>query len=61
MATTNMAGAPERTGLWQVIRAVSRPTRLAAAVGVLAVASGVVTYAIVTGLVPYHPTSVAIA
>ncbi|HEX4160740.1 MAG TPA: PAS domain-containing sensor histidine kinase [Rhizomicrobium sp.] len=60
MATTNMAGAPERTGLWQVIRAASRPTRLAAAVGLLAVASGVATYATVTGLVPYHPTSAAL-
>jgi two-component system nitrogen regulation sensor histidine kinase NtrY len=60
MATSNLAGAPEHTGLWQVIRAASRPSRLAAAVGVLAVASGVVTYATVTGLVPYHPTSIAL-
>jgi two-component system nitrogen regulation sensor histidine kinase NtrY len=60
MATTNLADAPERTGLWQVIRAASRPSRLAGGVGVLAVASGIVTYATVTGLVPYHPTSVAL-
>ncbi|HTT82779.1 MAG TPA: PAS domain-containing sensor histidine kinase [Rhizomicrobium sp.] len=60
MATTNLAEAPERTGLWQVIRAASRPSRLAGAVGLLAVASGIVTYATVRGLVPYHPTSVGL-
>jgi two-component system, NtrC family, nitrogen regulation sensor histidine kinase NtrY len=60
MATSNVAGAPERTGLWQVIRAASRPSRLAGAVGLLAVASGIVTYATATGLVPYHPTSAAL-
>ena len=57
MATTNMAELPERAGLWQVIRAASRPSRLAGGVGLLAVASGVATYATVTGLVPYRPTS----
>ncbi|MGH6890491.1 MAG: ATP-binding protein [Rhizomicrobium sp.] len=60
MATTNAVGAPVRSGLWQVIRAASRPSRLAAAVGLLAVVSGVVSYATVTGLVPYHPTSAAL-
>lgn len=60
MATTNVVGPPVRTGLWQVIRAASRPSRLAAGVGLLAVASGIATYATVTGLVPYHPTSIAL-
>ena len=57
MTTSDAIGPPERTGLWQVIRAVSRPSRLAAGVGLLAVVSGVATYATVRGLVPYHPTS----
>src|ERR1700691_1259475 len=57
MATSNAIGPPGRSGLWQVIRAVSRPSRLAAGVGLLAVVSGVGTYAMVRGLVPYHPTS----
>jgi len=60
MATTNVVGPPERADLWQVIRAVSRPSRLAAGVGLLAVVTGVSTYATVTGLVPYHPTSTAL-
>src|SRR5580700_88494 len=57
MTTSDAIGPPGRTGLWQVIRAVSRPSRLAAGVGLLAVVSGVGTYAMVRGLVPYHPTS----
>ncbi|HEY2446829.1 MAG TPA: PAS domain-containing sensor histidine kinase [Rhizomicrobium sp.] len=56
MATSNMIGS-ERAGLWQAILAVSRPSRLAAGVGLLAVISGIATYATVRGLVPYHPTS----
>ncbi|HEY3778715.1 MAG TPA: PAS domain-containing sensor histidine kinase [Rhizomicrobium sp.] len=60
MATTNAVGPPVRTGLWQVIRAASRPSRLAGGVGLLAVTSGIITYATVTGLVPYHPTSAAL-
>jgi len=57
MATSELVGTPARTGLWQVVRAASSPSRLAAGVGLLAVVSGVATYATVTGLVPYHPTS----
>ena len=57
MATSDVAGTPARAGLWQVIRTASSPSRLAAGVGLLAVVSGVATYATVTGLVPYHPTS----
>ncbi len=40
-----------RTGL----RAVSRPSQLAFGVAILAVISGCVTYALLTGLVPYTP------
>ncbi|HTO39913.1 MAG TPA: PAS domain-containing sensor histidine kinase [Rhizomicrobium sp.] len=43
-------------GLRAILLAMSRPSRLALAVGVLAVLSGIATYAIVTGLVPYNPT-----
>src|SRR5690349_5436116 len=57
MATSDLVGSPARTGLWETVRAASSPSRLAAGVGLLAVVSGVATYATVTGLVPYHPTS----
>ncbi|HEY1615689.1 MAG TPA: PAS domain-containing sensor histidine kinase [Rhizomicrobium sp.] len=57
MAMTEVAAPHARTGLWQLMRAVSRPSRLAAGVGLLAAVSGVLTYATVTGLVPYRPTS----
>jgi len=57
MATSDVVHAPARAGLWQVIRSASSPSRLAGGVGLLAVVSGVATYATVTGLVPYHPTS----
>ena len=60
MATRIWPVMPEQTGLWQVIWAASRPSRLARGVELLAVASGVATYATVTGLVPYHPTSAAL-
>src|SRR5512146_640769 len=56
MATVNALQAPRRTELRAVVLAMSRPSRLALAVGVLAVLSGIATYAIVTGLVPYNPT-----
>jgi two-component system nitrogen regulation sensor histidine kinase NtrY len=60
MATSEVAGVPARAGLWETIRAASSPSRLAAAVGLLAVVSGVATYATVTGLVPYRPTSATV-
>ena len=56
MATVNALPAPRKTGLRALVLAMSRPSRLALAVGVLAVLSGIATYAIVTGLVPYDPT-----
>ncbi len=37
------------------LRAVSRPSQLAFAVALLAVASGCLTYALLTDLLPYHP------
>jgi two-component system nitrogen regulation sensor histidine kinase NtrY len=46
--------------LWNVVRAASRPSRLAAAVGVLFLISGVVTYATETGLVAYRPAPAAL-
>ncbi len=55
MATTNAVEAPS-VGLLNWLRAISRPSLLALGVGVLAVLSAVVTYAMVTGLVPYNPT-----
>jgi two-component system nitrogen regulation sensor histidine kinase NtrY len=39
-----------------VFRAVSKPSRLAFGVGLLAVASGAFTYAVLSGLTPYTPT-----
>ncbi len=60
MAVTEIAEPPSRRGLWQLMRAISRPSRLAAGVGLLAVVSGVLTYATVTGLVPYRPTPVTL-
>jgi two-component system nitrogen regulation sensor histidine kinase NtrY len=47
-------------GLVGVARAVSRPSRLALGVGLLAVLSGFVTYAILTGLTPYNPSPTAL-
>ncbi len=44
----------------EIIRAASRPSLLAAAVGVLAVASGAVTYALLSGLTSYTPGSGAL-
>jgi two-component system nitrogen regulation sensor histidine kinase NtrY len=55
MASTNAVEAPG-VGLLDWLRAVSRPSLLALGVGVLAVLSAFVTYAMVTGLVPYNPT-----
>ncbi len=38
------------------LRAISRPSRLALGVGLLAVASGAATYAILSGLTPWTPS-----
>ncbi len=42
------------------LRAVSRPSQLAFGVAILAVVSGCVTYALLTGLVPYTPDRVGL-
>jgi len=55
MATTNTVEAPG-TGLLDWLRVISRPSLLALGVGVLAVLSAMVTYGMVTGLIPYNPT-----
>jgi two-component system nitrogen regulation sensor histidine kinase NtrY len=54
MVITNTADPPGNTGIWRVVRAASRPSRLAGGVGVLIVISGIVTYFTVKGLVPYQ-------
>jgi two-component system, NtrC family, nitrogen regulation sensor histidine kinase NtrY len=55
MATTNTVEAPG-AGLLDWLRVISRPSLLALGVGVLAVLSAMVTYGMVTGLIPYNPT-----
>jgi len=55
MTTVSAIPAPA-SGWLSVIRAVSRPSRLAFGVALLAVLSGFATYATLTGLVPYNPT-----
>jgi len=59
MASTNAAETPNG-GMLDWVRAISRPSLLALGVGALAVLSGVVTYAMVTGLIPYNPTSASL-
>ncbi|HVU19848.1 MAG TPA: hypothetical protein VHE09_03895, partial [Rhizomicrobium sp.] len=59
MATVTTVPAPA-SGLRSIARAVSRPSRLAFGVGLLAVLSGFVTYATLTGLVPYNPTPITL-
>jgi len=48
------------SGMRGLARAASRPSRLAFGVGVLAILSGLVTYATLTGLVPYNPTPITL-
>jgi two-component system nitrogen regulation sensor histidine kinase NtrY len=57
MATASTVPAPSG-GLIGVARAASRPSRLAALVGLLAILSGAFTYATLTGVVPYKPPPV---
>ncbi|MEI9886945.1 MAG: PAS domain-containing sensor histidine kinase [Rhizomicrobium sp.] len=56
MTTANAVGTPPAIGPLSWLRAVSRPSLLAFGVGILAVLSGVATYATVMGLVPFNPT-----
>lgn len=63
MISFNAPPAPPATGPRTVfqapraaLKAMSRPSFWALLVGMLAVLSGIATYAIVTGLIPYEPT-----
>ena len=56
MTTANLVAEPPPGGLLSWMRAVSRPSLLAFGVGVLAVLSGLLTYATVTGFGPAAPT-----
>ncbi len=56
MATTNALELRPARGPFGFARVLSRPSLLALGVGVLAAVSGLLTYAAVTGLVPYRPT-----
>ncbi len=57
MATTNTLDTPPAGGLLSMFRSVSRPSLAAFGVAILVIASGGLTYAIVTGGVAYTPTS----
>jgi two-component system nitrogen regulation sensor histidine kinase NtrY len=57
MATTNTIDTPPPRGLLGMFRSVSRPSLAAFGVALLVIASGGMTYAIVTGGVAYTPTS----
>src|SRR5262249_11263646 len=56
MAVTGTLEAPPQDGVLGLVRAVSRPSRLAIVVTLLAVLSGALTYASITGLTPYDAT-----
>ncbi len=56
MAVIGTLEAPARGGVLGFVRAASRPSRIAVAVSVLAIASGILTYATLTGLAPYNAT-----
>jgi two-component system nitrogen regulation sensor histidine kinase NtrY len=57
MTSANLVAEPPSGGLLNWARAISRPSLLAFGAGVLAVLSGVLTYAIVTGVGPVLPTT----
>jgi two-component system nitrogen regulation sensor histidine kinase NtrY len=59
MATTEAVEMPG-SGILRLWRAASRSSLLALAVGAFAVLSGSVTYALVSGLVPYQPSRAAL-
>src|SRR5476651_859823 len=56
MTTANAVEVPPNSGPFSWLRAVSRPSLLALGVGILALVSGVASYATVMGFVPYKPT-----
>src|SRR5271157_568580 len=55
MATLTASEKPKK-GMIAVLRAVSRPSRLAFGAALLAVFSSLFTYAVLTGLTPYKLT-----
>jgi two-component system, NtrC family, nitrogen regulation sensor histidine kinase NtrY len=55
MATTDALDSPG-SGFPGLLRAVSRSTLLAVGIGAFAVLSGIATYVIIAGLVPYQPS-----
>lgn len=56
MANTDTLEARPPRGPVDILRLLSRPSLLALAVGILALVAGTLTYAAITGLVPYRPT-----
>ena len=59
MATTRTLDRPQLR-VWARLTGASRPSLIAFGVGLLAVLSGITTYALLTGLVPYNPTPAAL-
>src|SRR5512146_2607951 len=57
MATTHTVDAPPPAGLLGALRSVSRPSLAAFGVALLVIASGSLTYVVITGGVAYSPTS----
>src|ERR1700761_9095614 len=57
MASTQTIDMPARGGPFRMLRTVSRPSLLAFGVAILVIASGALTYAVLTGGVAYSPTS----
>jgi len=55
MATATSVEKP-KSGMFGILRALSRPSLLALGLGFLALLSGPFTYAILTGIIPYTPT-----
>jgi two-component system, NtrC family, nitrogen regulation sensor histidine kinase NtrY len=56
MASVSVFGSRLLGGPFGLLRALSRPSLIALIVAAAAIASGMVTYANLTGLVPYEPT-----
>jgi len=56
MTTANAVGKPKVGGVLGIARAASRSSLLALGLAVLALISGLATYAILTGIIPYNAT-----
>ncbi len=57
MAGTSVLRSRLLSGPFDLLRALSRPSLIALVVAIAAILSGIVTYANITGRVPYDPTS----